>query len=482
MRTPPLVLASTIGALALLLSAAAGARPVVTVAAFGDGPRADKARNALVSALQKADQLDVVPWARVKAAAAKARIRPRDLDGRSGALEAAKVAGAQAVVFGTFEGDRLTVNVVSTLAAGREIWSRQVKLERGELTADLARRFAAAVAAATGAADDPEPETHPVRGPAPAPRTVPPPRSEKVIVVEEPAPREAPVLPSRRRTPEREDVEEAQVAELGPQGEEGPAREGWLGTGRILEFGVGYSTTWRSYRFCPEVSSCEQTPPAGAGPAVRYTTETPYGGLSLNLGLFPLRSRTDAWSGLGLVVEYAHSVFLRTFYREPEAEHSFGSSQQRFQAEAVFRHSFRLEPAGEGWVGLRAGWLWHGFLVDPNPKIVESRRGGASVGLDGTVPLHRWVRLEARASLVPWAGPGDEEKARYGATAPGGGWSVGGGLTSDLGHPEWDLRAALTLDYLRFGDRYTAADGLRPAFGRAVEDYLGLALGLKADL
>jgi hypothetical protein len=263
------------------------------------------------------------------------------------------------------------------------------------------------------------------------------------------------------------------------------ARPGWL------ELSTDFTMTWRNYQFCPEVRDCSETPPPTAGSPVKYNTDKPYGGFFFRLDAFPLRFlNTNFANGIGASFGYGRSVGLQTHYTDADRQDRvFGSTQERITVELVYRFYFRIEGVGDGWAGLRGGWAHYAFYVDDNPVIVESVRSGFFGSLELAMPVHKYLRLEVRASLIPIASPGATEQAKYGAgddandrPTQGGGWTIEGGLTSDFGHPEWRIGIQGMFEYMSFGDRYNNPMDVHPNFGRALESYIGFRLGLKTHL
>ncbi|MFN7131662.1 MAG: hypothetical protein ACK4N5_06240, partial [Myxococcales bacterium] len=240
--------------------------------------------------------------------------------------------------------------------------------------------------------------------------------------------------------------------------------------------------TWRTYRFCPEVQSCEQTPPAGSMAAVKYSTDRPYSGFLVGASFFPLRNQDNAARGLGVAVGFGRSLFLRTRYLDKaRQEQVFGSTQQRLHGELVYRWYYRIDGMGDGYLGARLGYLSHLFMVDENPKIVDSRRGGLTLAAEAALPINRFLSVEGRFAGVPLASPGEAERKLYGSDASGGGFALQAGFSSDLGHPEWHVEPVVLFDMIHFGDRYANTQGGSPRIGRALEDYYGLSVGVRAN-
>lgn len=510
--------------LALSLAASsAQARPALVVAEFPDAHGSGAARmvrNALVRALQRDDAVDVVPIAELKETARRERL---SLESPNGLGRAAELAGADGVVRGRVSGRgrtlRLAVQVLDT--KGRALWTKDVGVRNGTLDDALADRFARAFAAAIGVVAKSEPElaaipveTEPARA---EPGAVPETSETVAAVASAESELEPPVVArseaDRQEAPEPEPVAVApapsaslatspdtKVVEL-PQGLLDPVeprtptgadvrppdaseaaddsllpRPPWielLGTGTF---------SWRSYRFCPEVESCDIPSPVGAMAPVKYTTERPYSGIQLGGTFFPLRGEDNLLRGLGLSASYGRSVFLQTRYLDESRQAKvFGSRQQRIRGELLWRLYFRLAGTGDGYVGVSAGYLSHAFFVEPNPKIVDSRRGGLIAGVEASVPLHRFLSAEARFTGIPLANPGEKERKLYGSAVSGGGFTLQAGLSSDLGHPEWHVAPVALFEMTHFGDRYANLDGGSPRKGRALERYLGAVIGARAS-
>jgi hypothetical protein len=442
---------------------------------------ADRARATLTltRALRRAKQIEVIPFSRVRSLARAAGVRGAALYRRESLGRFAAEAGADAAVAGVFKRSKKEVRLQLTILdeGGGEIWSKEVRLERGELSRPMAARFAATIGAVLVARAQPKEETPkrletPPIGEVPhspwpnaAERSPPSPTAERSVPQ---SPR-----PMPERSPDMESDSLAEEAPTPPRGGPSP-----------LALSVAYTMTWRTYLVCPQVTSCGQKAPAGASPPTRYTTDRPYGGILLRADLFPLRGVDSFVRGFGLGGGFGRSLLLTTHYTDMfGADQQFASVQQRFWGELGYRLTFSLGSAGDGWVQARGGYLVHLFEVDPNPKsVVESRRAGLYGALDLSFPLSRYARLDARFALVPYANPGAQERAAYGAQVTGGGLGGTAGLSSDFGHPEWHLRVEALFELMYFGDRYTDSAGVLPLFARAQEVYMGAVLGLQGSL
>lgn len=474
--------------LVALASASAWAKPAAVVGEAED-PRgrvaASRARAALLRALKRANEIDLIPLPRVVSLAEAAGVRASALRRSSVLIRYAAQAGADAAVVPAVKraGRELRMHVAIIDRQGSQILSKDIPLARGELTDALASRLAASVGAAltVHASDAQAQAAPPPEVSRPTADLSPAGSGSGAGAGAEPAAaalsRAAPAAPAdpapevARRAPDEE-----------PESSPGAARRAGPA---FVALSVAYTATWRTYRICPEVPSCDQSPPLSAGASSRYTTASPYGGILVRADLFPLSGLGGFARGFGFGGGFGQSMDLTTHYTDSQgADRSFGSYQRRFWGEFGYRLTFALDGAGAGWVQARAGYLFHLFAVDANPKsVVESRRSGLYGDLAVLFPLHRYVAVDARFALVPYASPGALERAAYGASASGGGLNGTAGFSSDFGHPEWHVRAQALFEIVYFGDRYTdSSGGTLPAFARGQETYLGAVIGLQGAL
>jgi hypothetical protein len=474
-----------------LAAASAWAGPVVVVGEVED-PRgkaeAQQTRGALIWALHH-KEVDVIPLRRVISLAKAAGVRASALRRNDALVRFAAQAGADAVVKPVVKrsGRELRMRLAVLDREGHEIFSKEIALSRGELTGAQASRLAASIGSALASPPSPsEPAPVPrdpapdagrlaAAPPSPTPTPPPPPPVEPNLALSGSAP-----LRGAPREPEDPGSEVARPA----RPEESSAGSSPRRGPGYVSLNVAYSMTWRTYRICPEVASCDEAPPLSAGASNRYTTEKPYGGILVRADLFPLNGVGGFARGIALGGGFGQSLSLMTHYIDSHnTDQQFGSYQQRFWGELGYRLTFSLDGAGEGWIEARGGYLFHLFAVEPNPKsVVESRRSGFYGALAALFPLHRYVALDARFALVPSASPGDQERAAYGANASGGGLNLSVGLSSDFGHPEWHVRAQALYELVYFGDRFTDNSGKLPPFAQGKETYQGALFGVQGSL
>jgi hypothetical protein len=497
-REPPrdrcsksLPLLRALGVVLLSLAAtSAWARPAAVVGWVED-PRgkaaAQKARAVLIRALQRAKEVDVLPLPRVISLARAAGVRASALRRNDALVRFSVQAGADGVVKPVVKrsGRELRMRLAVLDREGHEISSNEIALSRGELTRAQAARMAASIGSALAShlsGSEPAPPAQ-VQAQDPAPTqdasrlaaAPPPPPVEPSIALSDSAPlREAPREP-QDPVPEVARPSRPEESSAGPSPRRGPG---------YVSLNVAYSMTWRTYRICPEVERCDQSPPLSAGASSRYTTDKPYGGIVVRADLFPLNGVGGFARGIGLGGGFGQSLQLATHYTDSRStDQQFGSYQQRFWGELGYRLTFSLDGAGEGWVEARGGYLFHLFAVEPNPKsVVESRRNGLYGALAALFPLHRYAALDARFALVPSASPGAQERAVYGANASGVGLNLTAGLSSDFGHPEWHVRAQALFELVYFDDHFTDNSGKLPSFARGEETYYGALFGVQGSL
>lgn len=467
--------------LAALASSSAWARPSAVVGEVEDArgrAAAQRQRAALIRALLRANEIDVVPLPRVASLAQEAGVSAVELRQSSALLRFGAQAGADAAVASAVRrvGREFHLRVAILDRGGGDILSKEVALPRGDLNDALASCLAASIGAALA--------VHASAEPAP-----PPPRAEEESrasaalapagLEAAPAPEAPPLAASSELAVPAMEVAR-RVAPVKPDGAGPTPRPAFAA------IDVSYTATWRTYRVCPEVRSCDQTPPLSAGASSRYSTDTPYGGILVRADLFPFSGTGGFARGIGLGGGFGQSLSLLTHYTDSQgADQHFGSYQRRAFGELGYRLTFDLGGAFEGWIQVRAGYLFHLFEVDPNSRnVFESRRSGFYGELAALFPLHRYAALDARFALAPSAGPGAQERAAYGANAAGGGFNGAAGLSSDFGHPEWHVRVHALFELVYFSDQYADSSGTSsiPTFARAQETYAGAVIGLKGAL
>jgi hypothetical protein len=261
----------------------------------------------------------------------------------------------------------------------------------------------------------------------------------------------------------------------GEEGVPGPALiRGWLAG----------TTTWRSRCLRPGVASCgayDALPTRPPGDLVDLGPGVPSLGLAVSLELFPFAARPDRWlNGLGLT---AHLGIGASVIQVVEQTTQGAGTPVRVNAvdlgwalALAWRVHFWLgagSPRAVGFVGVRAGLRAQRFSVDSATTALPSSQrvapfglGFPELGVEASVPLAAWFRVDARASLLVSPRPSLEQIVAYGdPAAPGGGVSsagllLEGGASGRLWGP---LGWAVRVGFLRFVDQFTGVGQRWPA-------------------
>ncbi len=265
---------------------------------------------------------------------------------------------------------------------------------------------------------------------------------------------------------------------------------------------LGGTTTWRSYCARPGVKSCGEYDrlPANErlGDTVSYSSSVPYLGIAAELELQPLAQRESWVRGLGLALGYRRGFSSTNVTLVSDAGQSttreVTATDSVLTAQAMYRYFFGMGAARErfGHAGLRAGLLTRAFDVDASAEsfLTGTHRVFPAVGLEVSVPLVDWARLEGAGQFFMSPRPGkglgggsgalDAELRDYGTAVSSFGWEAELGVAGDLWGPfGYSLRFRLT----RFQDTFTGA-GTRlgwDAGGVAAETYSSLHWGLTAS-
>ncbi|WP_240358586.1 hypothetical protein [Myxococcus vastator] len=277
---------------------------------------------------------------------------------------------------------------------------------------------------------------------------------------------------------------------------DGPARP------PLARLTLGGTTTWRNYCARPGVKSCGEYDrlPANErlGDTVSYASSVPYLGISAELELLPLAHSASLLRGLGLSLGYRRGFSSTNVTLVGDAGQSTTrevvATDSVLTAQALYRHDFGTgaSSAPPGYAGLRAGLLTRAFDVDAsaNSPLTGTHRLFPAVGLEVSVPLLRWVRLEGAGQffLSPKPGKGlggggaalDAEVSDYGTSVSSFGWEAELGVGGDLWGPfGYSVRFRLS----RFQDTFSGA-GAKLGWdegGVAAETYSSLHWGITAS-
>ncbi|WP_228558299.1 hypothetical protein [Myxococcus sp. AB056] len=265
---------------------------------------------------------------------------------------------------------------------------------------------------------------------------------------------------------------------------------------------LGGTTTWRNACARPGVKSCGEYDrlPANErlGDTVSYASSVPYLGIAAELELLPLANSESLLRGLGLSLGYRRGYSSTNVTLASDAGRSTTreavATDSVLTAQALYRYFFGMGEANAslGHAGLRAGLLTRAFDVDAssNSPLTGTHRLFPAVGLEVSVPLLRWVRLEGAGQffLSPKPGKGlgagsaalDAEVSDYGTSVSSFGWEAELGVGGDIWGPfGYSVRFRLS----RFQDTFSGA-GTKLGWnegGVAAETYSSLHWGITAS-
>jgi len=460
-----------LGLAVLLFTSAASAQQVVVLELQND--KSGKLRRQVEKALQESGSVTVVSLRDYKAAAAKKKLKgARAMTPRAVAVTA-KALGLDGAVGGSV-GKSLRLQILDSSGAVQS--ARRFSLHRGLLSTRDARRFAETVAQ-TLAPKKPEP--------APAPKEVapPPPKSESEI---------------EKENRVREELAEAHtVNDIKPPPPAPPAsvvRAKAQRTGpRVLNAQITGTTTWRSYCSRPGFSSCSQynavdptqRPP---GDTVDFKAQIPYMGFSLAVELFPFAEWDSLVRGLGLLASYERgysqtNVNVLTSAGDLTTRQVY-AADSAITALLAFRYFFTLgrEEPLVGFAGVHGGFGTRRFDVDANAlsaavRLPGSHRNYPVVGLDVTIPVFKFLRVEGTGNYFINPKPIASEVTPYGASASASGWGGEIGLSGDVWGP---LGYLVRFRYERYTDQFSGTGSSWQSGGAAEESYAGIFWGATA--
>lgn len=508
-------------------------KPRVVVLDF-EGDKRDTLRNQLEAALKKTKQVELVTPKRYLSAAGQAGLKPAEALRPEGMAQVAPTIELDALVTAK-AGRSLSVRVLGS--NGEELWTKSVKLQRGKMSASDARRLAAGIATTAAApppvvAKPPEPEpppqpdppAEPEPKPEPKPEPTPPvatapPATEPPATGKEPgptspraeaaAPAESPPIPRLPPEPLKEAMpieaeshtstepfdEYASRAEL-----EAQDRHRYPPYVRLF---VGGTSTWRGYCARPGVSSCgafDSLPEEQrVGDTIDFSSGVPYLGVIGNLEVLPLARLDNRFArGVGLGVGYQRGysetrVKVTTTTGETPTR-TVVATDTTLSASLLYRYYFNMGTESRprlGFVGLKGGVLSRAFDVDEDARapLTGSHRLHPSAGLEFSVSLRRWLRVEGGGQffLNPRAGQDlfedqgalELEVRELGAEVSAFGFSGEVGVAGDVWGP---LGYSVRFRYMSVKDTFTGA-GARFGWqqgGVAGEQHGDLIFGLTA--
>lgn len=462
-----------LGLAVLLFTSATSAQQVVVLELQND--KSGKLRRQVEKVLQESGSLTVVSQRDYKAAAAKKKLKgARAMTPRAVALTA-KALGLDGAVGGSV-GKSLRLHILDSAGAVQS--AQRFSLHRGLLSARDARRFAETVVQ-TLAPKKPEPPPAPkVEAPPP-----PPPKSESEV---------------EKENRVREELAEAHtVNDIKPPLPAPPAavvRAKAQRTGpRVLNAQITGTTTWRSYCSRPGFSSCSQynaldpslRPP---GDTVDFKAQIPYMGFSLAAELFPFAEWDSLVRGLGLLASYERgysqtNVNVLTSAGDLTTRQVY-AADSAITALLAFRYFFSLgrEEPLVGFAGVHGGFGTRRFDVDANAlsaavRLPGSHRNYPVVGLDVTIPVFKFLRVEGTGNYFINPKPIASEVTPYGSSASASGWGGEIGLSGDVWGP---LGYLVRFRYERYKDQFSGNGSSWQSGGAAEESYAGIFWGATA--
>lgn len=525
-------------ALALVLAsqvavAQKAAKPRVLLLEF-EGDRRNAVRTQLENALKKNKQIALVPLKQYTGAAAKAGLKGAQARSADAVAQVAPGLELDAVVTGK-AGKTLTLQILG--ANGQEQFTKTVKLQKGKLPASEVRRLAASIA--TTAAKPPPPpvapppEPPPAQTPPPEPPAEPPPTATATPPPAEtpkPPPVEAAKPPAEAAAPTPPPPAERPTVSTAPKP---PAEaleipkslddESHTSTNAFDEYAtrqeleakdrhrhppmvqvfLGGNTTWRNYCARPGVTSCGQfdskPEEEKLGDTIDFKSGVPYLGLVGQVEVLPLARSEKPWRGLGLLAGYQRGysetrVKVTTDTGETPTR-SVVATDSVMTAMLLYRYYFNLGTESRprlAYAGFRGGMLSREFEVDQDARapLTGSHRLHPAVGLDFSVPLRHWLKVEgggqffigpkAGTSLTADEGELELEVRDLGTEVSSFGWYGELGVAGEVWGP---LGYSVRARYTSVKDTFTG-DGSRfgwEAGGVAQESHMDVRWGLTAS-
>ncbi len=456
-----------------------------------DGDVGHKLRAQIEAAASKQEGLEVVPLETFKTAAAGKKLKGGAAMTAVGVSRVAKVLPLDAAVGGEILGS--TYKVLIYDRAGESLWTKDLPLKKGLLTDDFAKKLARAISAAaaqaaekastvaTGPASDPGGPAGPgTSGPGASGKTDP--NTMPEVDLSEPT----------TTGPSRHPIDSG-GSTTGPSSSDDPDADAEARAARkrvkvpLFRIAVTGTTTWRSQCLRPGVTACKEYDALAVKPegvTINFGSTVPYLGFAANGELFPLaRFDNRVAQGFGVVGGFHYGSSLTKIVEMTSQgngpEKLVTSTDIGWHVQATWRFHFNVglpetltdaegvvtEIKPVGFVGLRGGVMGRNFLIDPaamlpfpsSERTAPTGFGFGLAGLDVSIPVATWFRIEAGGSIFFNPRPGPDQIIGYGnlndetggATATG--FSIEGGFAGDIWGPlGWQVR----LRYVGFADRY----------------------------
>jgi hypothetical protein len=512
--------------------------PRVVVLDF-EGDRRDALRTQVEAALKKTKQVELVTPKRYLSVAGQAGMKAGEAQAPEGIAQVAPTLELDALVTAKV-GKSLAVRVLGS--NGQELWTKSVKLQRGKMSASDARRLAAGIAT-TAATPPPSvakpteptpPETppaEPAKPPEPKPEETPPPVATAPPATEPPAAKPPPE-PEKTPAPDAPRAEKA-PAEQAPPIPRLPSEplgvpmpieaESHTSTEPFDEYAsraeleaqdryryppyvrlfVGGTTTWRGYCARPGVEACAKfdslPEEQQVGDTIDFSSGVPYLGVLGNLEVLPLARLDNRFVrgvgvGVGIQRGYSETRVKVTTQTGETPTRTVVATDTTMSAMLLYRYYFNMGTDSRprlAYGGLKGGVLSREFNVDDDARapLTGSHRLHPAVGLEFSIALRRWLRVEGGGQLFlnPHAGQSlfeDEgelelEVRELGAEVSGAGFSGELGVAGDFWGP---LGYSVRFRYMRAKDTFTGA-GAKFGWeqgGVAAEQHGDLIFGLTA--
>ena len=470
------LLGSLLGAVFLAHSGVASAQRVVVLDFSGD--RAGLVRAQVQQQLSKAG-MHVVSFRQYKAAATKKKLKGAQLRTPQGVAVVAKALKLDGAVTGTV-GKSLRVRLLD--AAGRALFASRFLMKKGALSRSEGLRLAEEISRRLAPQRSEPPPTPSAAAPKP---------------MEEPP---APPAAAEEKSHADFDQERHQREEMAEAHTEPPplraepvaqmqARRPSIGP-PVFTAQITGTTTWRSYCARPGFSSCAQynaTDPGQRPPGdtVDFKAEVPYVGFSLAAEFFPFAETSNLLRGLGLLAGYERgfsltNVKVLTSTGDATTRRVY-AADQAINALAAFRYFFFLSQRQplSGYAGVHAGFGTRRFDVDSNAQapLPGSHRNYPEFGLDVSIPIWSFLRIEGSANYFISPKPIASEIADYGSGSSASGWGADAGVTGGIWGP---LGYVVRLRYSQYKDQFGGSGTKWQSGGAAEESYLGAYWGATA--
>ncbi len=468
-------------ALVALVSLPALAQKVVILDIDGDSR--DRLRAQIERAVKDAGTVQLISLGEYKAAAAKKKMKGAAAMTPAGVARAAKVLKLDAAVGGEISGGKYHVLIYDR--AGEQLWTKDLKVSKGLLSADFAEKLARAIAAA-GEQGAQKAQTADVEVSS----------DDPVVTSNDDA-----TTTTTTQVEESPGLDLTQVDSAGNRGvitgtassedrdedldDPNKRKASNRVPVRLFRVWLGGATTWRTQCLRPGVTNCRDydlTDPKPTGITIDFTASAPYLGMALNGELFPLAFVDNRiLQGFGILGGFQYGQSQTRIVEETAQgqgpDKTVNSDDWSWNVQGAWRFHFEMGLPMElfsskgsellahykqpvGWVGVRGGAMSRSFLIDPNAGVSlpsSDRSGFGVVGLDAALAIFPFLRFEFAGSVFINPRPGDEQIIGYGnLNDPTGGVTAGGfGLEAGLAGDIWGpIGYSVRWKMMSFTDRY----------------------------